>query len=175
MILALVFSVCWMPYNLIQLVLDHLDEDEIKRADNTSGNLVTVSHHIANFGRMLSINYQSLFPTDWVYFVGNDRWDLSVYGWATPTRPSIRCFIACFRATFVSHFGTFFIRPVVIFTARSLCPCLDAAALSIKSKKANLFFFFYWAFDYCPWEISKMGFLFSCAPLSSHIRTSAYF
>lgn len=48
LILALVFAVCWMPYNLIQVVFDHLDENQVTQSndtqtDDTSENLMMVS------------------------------------------------------------------------------------------------------------------------------------
>lgn len=42
LILAVVFALCWMPYNVIQLFLDHLSKDQLTKMDETAPYLLPV-------------------------------------------------------------------------------------------------------------------------------------
>jgi len=43
LIIAIVFAVCWMPYNLTQLFLDTLEKEQLKEMDKTAPHLLMVS------------------------------------------------------------------------------------------------------------------------------------
>lgn len=42
LIIAIVFAVCWMPYNLTQLFLDTLEKEQLKEMDKTAPHLLMV-------------------------------------------------------------------------------------------------------------------------------------
>ncbi len=42
LILAVVFALCWMPYNVIQLFLDHLNKEQLTKMDETAPYLLPV-------------------------------------------------------------------------------------------------------------------------------------
>jgi hypothetical protein len=43
LIIAIVFAVCWMPYNLTQLFLDTLEKEQLTEMDKTAPHLLMVS------------------------------------------------------------------------------------------------------------------------------------
>ena len=61
LIIAIVFAVCWMPYNLTQLFLDTLDKEQLREMDKTAPHLLMVSiktnKSTAVGGNLLNYNY----------------------------------------------------------------------------------------------------------------------
>lgn len=136
LIIAIVFAVCWMPYNLTQLFLDTLEKEQLKEMDKTAPHLLMVSDTEYRNKRTKKIEFLiEMVCCCLLYY----RCTLSVYGWVMLIPQSIRCSIASFRATSASQLRISSARPAGIFaTVRSPWKCCDAEVPSVKSKIKRL-------------------------------------
>lgn len=136
LIIAIVFAVCWMPYNLTQLFLDTLEKEQLKEMDKTAPHLLMVSDTEYRNKRTKKIEFLiEMVCCCLLYY----RCTLSVCGWVMLIPQSIRCSIASFRATSASQLRISSARPAGIFaTARSPWKCCDAEVPSVKSKIKRL-------------------------------------